>query len=85
MITALMDAALAAETPSLLAWWTRAPAKSGQAEQGERVVEAVAGPAQAFGDVGMASSAKHGDGEVTERGAHAMLVRHRCKPAPGPA
>ena len=32
------------------------------------MVEAVAGPAQALGDVGVASSVEYSDGEVTERG-----------------
>jgi hypothetical protein len=42
----------------------KVPAKSAGAEQGQRVVEVVAGPAQALGDVGVAGSAEHGDGEV---------------------
>ena len=43
----------------------KALAKSaGNSEQAERVIEVVAGPAQAFGDVGMSGSAEHGDGEV---------------------
>lgn len=43
----------------------RAPAKSGEAEQGEWIVEVVAGPAEAFGDIGVAGSPEEGDGEVT--------------------
>jgi NACHT domain len=40
------------------------PAKSGEAEQDERMVEAVAGPAQALVDVGVDDSEDHGGGEV---------------------
>ncbi len=41
-----------------------APAKSGEAEQGEWVVEVVAGPAQPGGDVGVAGSVEDGDDQV---------------------
>jgi hypothetical protein len=44
---------------------SRVPAKLGEAEQGERAVEVIAGPAQALGDVGVAGSAEHGDDGVS--------------------
>ena len=44
---------------------SRVPAKSGEAEQGQWVVEVVAGPAYALDDVDVAGFAEHGDGEVS--------------------